>query len=61
MIPEPNREQAWLHRMVGDGTMAGACLMGPDQRRAKTRCTDTVCSMVARAVAAPEPVPAKPL
>lgn len=42
MIPEPTREHEWLLRLVGDWTMEGSCMMGPDQPPATLRGTESM-------------------
>ena len=43
--PEPQREHAWLHRIVGEWTCEGEAVMGPDQPPTKWKATETVRSL----------------
>ncbi len=41
-IPEPTPAHVWLHRLIGDWTMEGHCIMGPGQPEHRFRGSETV-------------------
>jgi hypothetical protein len=42
---EPQKEHEWLTKLVGDWTMEGECMMGPDQPPMKSKAKETVRSL----------------
>lgn len=44
-FPEPQDQHKWLSRLVGEWTMEGECMMGPDQPSMKMRGRDVVRSL----------------
>ncbi len=45
MDAKPEKEHAWLQRMVGEWKMEGECVMGPDQPPMKSTGVETVRSV----------------
>jgi len=45
MQAEPQKEHKWLQRMVGDWTLEGECIMGPDQPPSKYKGSESVRSL----------------
>jgi hypothetical protein len=44
-VPTPQKEHQWLHRLVGEWTVEGECIMGPDQPPMKNTGRETVRSL----------------
>jgi hypothetical protein len=45
MKAEAQKEHEWLHRLVGEWTFEGECMMGPDQPPATSAGTESVRSI----------------
>ncbi len=43
--PEPQKEHDWLHRLIGDWSFEGECVMGPDQPPMKSTGATSVRSL----------------
>ena len=45
MFGEPQKQHAWLHKLVGEWTFEGNCVMGPDQPPMKNTGSESVRSL----------------